>query len=93
MLDFSITELPFAGLFDTASFLVGITTFKVAAGESQNFAIAIDEFGRQGDTSCSVGRYEPDSPVQEQGAITVVGRKHLLHCAEHFFHNLAVLPY
>lgn len=34
------------GLFDTAGNLVGITTFKVAAGESLNFAIAIDEFCR-----------------------------------------------
>jgi hypothetical protein len=34
------------GLFDTAGNLVGITTFKVASGESLNFAIAIDEFCR-----------------------------------------------
>jgi S1-C subfamily serine protease len=34
------------GLFDTAGNLVGITTFKVAAGESLNFAIAVDEFCR-----------------------------------------------
>jgi S1-C subfamily serine protease len=32
------------GLFDTAGNLVGITTFKIAEGESLNFAIAIDEF-------------------------------------------------
>ncbi len=35
------------GLFDTAGNLVGITTFKVAAGESLNFAMAIDEFCRR----------------------------------------------
>jgi S1-C subfamily serine protease len=34
------------GLFDTAGNLVGVTTFKVASGESLNFAIAIDEFCR-----------------------------------------------
>jgi S1-C subfamily serine protease len=34
------------GLFDDAGNLVGITTFKVASGESLNFAIAIDEFCR-----------------------------------------------
>jgi S1-C subfamily serine protease len=34
------------GLFDTAGNLVGVTTFKVATGESLNFAIAIDEFCR-----------------------------------------------
>ena len=34
------------GLFDAAGNLVGITTFKVASGESLNFAIAVDEFCR-----------------------------------------------
>jgi serine protease Do len=34
------------GLFDTAGNLVGVTTFKVARGESLNFAIAVDEFCR-----------------------------------------------
>ncbi len=34
------------GLFDTAGNLVGVTSFKVASGESLNFAIAIDEFCR-----------------------------------------------
>lgn len=34
------------GLFDMSGNLVGITTFKVASGESLNFAIAIDEFCR-----------------------------------------------
>ena len=80
------------GLFDIASNLMGITTVKVAAGESLNFAIAMDEFCRHGDTSGSIGRYEPDFPVQEQGAITVVGRQYLFHRGEHFFHNLVVLP-
>ncbi|MEP5567209.1 MAG: trypsin-like peptidase domain-containing protein [Halioglobus sp.] len=34
------------GLFDRAGYLVGITTFTIAEGQSLNFAIAIDEFCR-----------------------------------------------
>ncbi|TDG15244.1 serine protease [Seongchinamella unica] len=32
------------GLFDRAGYLVGVTTFTIAEGQSLNFAIAIDEF-------------------------------------------------
>lgn len=34
------------GLFDRAGYLVGVTTFTIAEGQSLNFAIAIDEFCR-----------------------------------------------
>ncbi|EEB78049.1 hypothetical protein GPB2148_2681 [marine gamma proteobacterium HTCC2148] len=34
------------GLFDRSGYLMGITTFTIAEGQSLNFAIAIDEFCR-----------------------------------------------
>ena len=34
------------GLFNRSGYLVGITTFTIAEGQSLNFAIAIDEFCR-----------------------------------------------